>query len=148
MSVRSDIAEAVKDELNAGVAAGAFGAVQFAARRLNVPLFDLPDLKTLHVTVVGRSYEQEPVSRGDTATDVEIDVAVQKKVAGVEPAEIDPLADLVEAVIRFFANRRLAGYAGAMWRNSKNALMYIPEHLEEKRLFTSVITLTYRVVGE
>ena len=147
MSIRSDIAEAVKDELNLGVAAGAFGAVQFAALRVNVPLFDLADLKAVHVTVVGRSFEQEPVSRADTSTDVEIDVAVQKKVGSVEPAEIDPLADLVEAVIVFFRNRRLAGKPDAMWRSTKNDMLYIPEHLDEKRLFTSVVTLTYRVLA-
>lgn len=147
MSIRSDIAEAVKDELNLGVTAGAFGVWQFAARRLNVPLFDLADLKNVHVTVVGRSYEEETVSRADTRADLDIDVAVQKKVASVEPAEIDPLADLVEAVIAYFRNRRLTGCPEASWRATKNEMPYIPEHLDEKRLFTSVITLSYRLLA-
>jgi len=147
MSIRSNIAEAVKDELNAGVAAGSFGTWQFAAARLNVPLFDLADLKSVHVSVVGRSFAESPISRSDTSTDLEIDVAVQKKVSSVEPAEIDPLADLVEAVIGFFRNRRLTGMTDAVWRSTRNDMMYIPEHLDEKRLFTSVITLSYRVLA-
>lgn len=147
MSIRSQVAEAVKDELNLGASSGQFSPVVFTAQRKNVPLFDLADLKTVHVTVVGRSFEQEPFSRADTATDVEIDVAIQKKVANVEPSEIDPLADMVEAVIGYMKDRRLTGCPSALWRGTKNAMMYIPEHLDEKRLFTSVITLTYRVVS-
>ncbi|HUW99868.1 MAG TPA: hypothetical protein VMY35_02735 [Phycisphaerae bacterium] len=145
MSIRSDIAEAVKDELAA--AAGMLGITQAVIARTRVPLYDLADLGVIHLTVVGRSFEQERASRADVQTDVEIDIAVQKKVPSDQPSEIDPLADLVEAVIALFQDLELAGCPDAVWIRTANPVMYIPEHLDEKRLFTSVITLSYRVVS-
>jgi len=147
MSIRSSLAEAVKDELNAAVSGGEFGAVSFTARRVNVPLFDLADLTDIHVTVVGRSFAEQVASRSDSAADLDIDVAVQKKVPSVDPSEIDPLADLVESIMAFFRNRRLAGMASASWTGTRNEMLYIPEHLDEKRLFTSVVTLSYRLLA-
>jgi len=120
--------------------------VNFTAIRTNVPQLDLDELDTLHVTVVGRSFEQEMMDRSKTSTDLEIDVAVQRKVAGVGPVDCDPLADLVESIIAYFKRRQLETYPNAVWMKTRNPVLYIPEHLDEKVLFTSVITLTYRVV--
>jgi hypothetical protein len=148
VSMRAQLAAAVTTELNIGSEAGNFAPYSFTAQRLHVPLFDLKDLKTLHVSVVGRSFEQEQIARSQYATELGVDVAVQYKFDGsgvIPTTDIDPLSDLVEAIIEFFRSRELASYAAARWISTSNGSLYLPEHLANKRLFTSVITLTYKV---
>lgn len=149
MSIRSSIAQAVVETLNAAAVAvpSPFGRVTFTAQRLNEALFDLADMKTLHVTVVARSADIEVADRSHLGTEIKVDVAIQQKVAGNTPAIIDPMNDLVEQFITLLSKpARLAGYPAAMWRKTENPMLYIPEHLK-KDLFSSVITLTYRVVA-
>ena len=57
-SVRVQLAEAVKVELNA-----ASLNLDFTAERIRVPSFDVKDLTDLHVTVAPRAYEEELASR-------------------------------------------------------------------------------------
>jgi len=152
MAIRTDITQAVADELNTGVASGAFGVgVTFAAVRAYEPIKNLSEPKKIYVTVVTRSFAQEPASRISTYIDVMVDVAIQKKVGSdisgnVNIDEIDPLATIVELVVEFFNRKRLSGFPAAVWTNTENQMIYIQDHLSEKRLFTSVITLTYRVM--
>ena len=143
--MRSQIATAVVSELNGQAAY--FVPATFTAVRAHMPLEDLADLKTLHVTVVTRSFSQELSSRADIQTEIEVDVAVQHKVAPEDNTPMDALNTLVERIIKFFERRVLSGYEQAIWTKTENALLYIPEHLK-KRLFTSVITLTYRLCAE
>jgi hypothetical protein len=53
---------------------------------------------------------------------------------------------LVEEIADFFRLRRLTSYPDAIWVRTDNVPVYAPEHLEEFRQFTSVLTLTFRVV--
>ena len=78
--------------------------------------------------------------------DFAIDVAVQKKFETGDAAELDPLMSLVEEIADFFRLRRLAAYPDAVWVRTDNVPVYAPEHMEEYRQFTSVLTLTFRVV--
>ena len=86
MPVITDIAEAVKDELNGG----SFSQT-FTAERHYKPAFDLPDMKTLHVTVVPKGLDMQATTRTSAQHDVQIDVAVQKKFTAGDNAELDPL---------------------------------------------------------
>lgn len=43
-----------------------------------------------------------------------------------------------------FLNRREMG--DAIWKKTENKPVYVPEHLREKQQFTSVLTVTYRMV--
>lgn len=140
MSVRTQIAEAVKEELNDHTF-----SQPFTATRQRMPIFDLADMATLRVTVVPKAVEVSPANRLEVQHDVSIDVAVQKKLGSLDNAEIDPLAELVEEIIEFFQMRRLTEYQPAVWTDTKNDRLYVPEHMEEKQLFTSVITLTFSV---
>ncbi len=140
MAVITDIAEAVKDELNAAEFSQAFEAV-----RLYQPLFELPEMKTLHVTVVPHGVEMQASGRSMVQHDYGIDVAVQKKFEKDEPAELDPLMTLVEETIDFFRLRRLDGL-NAVCVRATNEPVYSQEHMEQFRQFTSVVTLTFRVL--
>ena len=141
MATLTEIAEAVKDELNAHDFSQEFEAV-----RLYQPLFELPEMKTLHVTVVPRGVEMQVSSRSLVQHDYAVDVAVQKKFDTDEAVERDPLMVLVEEIADFFRLRRLEVVPGAVWAKTENKPVYSQEHMEQFRQFTSVLTLTFRVL--
>lgn len=140
MSAIIEIAEAVKEELNAG----SFSQ-PFTAERHYQPLFELKDMKDLHVSVVPNGISIHPLGRGQNQYDVKIDVAVQKKFDTDDAPELDPLMTLVEEIADHFRLKRLTNYTGAMWVKTENAPVYAQEHMEQLRQFTSVVTFTFRV---
>jgi hypothetical protein len=140
MAVITDIADAVVAELNGG----GF-SLPFTAARHYRPLFDLKDMQALHVTVVPKGVTIERLDRSRNQEDVQIDVAVQKKFSTGDNAELDALMALVEEIADFFRLRRLAACPAAVWVKTENVPVYAPEHMDELRQFTSVLTLTFRV---
>jgi len=141
MAVITDIADAVVAELNAGTF-----SQPFEAKRYYRPVFDLAEMKDLHVSVVPRGMTIERADRSRNQHDVQIDVAVQQKFQSGDAAELDPLMALVEEIADFFRLRRLTVRPEAVWIRTENVPIYAPEHLDELRQFTSVLTLTFRVV--
>ena len=141
MALIVDIAEAVVVELNAGQFSQAF-----TAQRLYRPQFDLAEMQDLHVTVVPKGIETSIASRSSVQCDVSVDVAVQKKLQTEDADEIDPLMNLVEEIADFFRGRKLSQYPRASWIATANEPVYSPGHLEELRQFTSVLTVTFRVM--
>lgn len=144
MSLVIEAADALVSELNA-VPAGNFSQAFVAARHYR-PLFDLEDLNTLHVSVVPKGMEITSVGRNANQHDVSIDIAVQQVVDPSDHAQLDALMDLVEEIADFFRLRRLSAMPAAIWIGTQNAPVYAPEHLEQMRVFTSVLMLTYRVI--
>ena len=142
MNLIPDIAQAVVDEMND--AESAF-SMPFEAVRAYVPKYDLAEMGVLHVTVIPRSSESEQLTRSDVQEDVVIDIAVQQKVLPTDLDAIDDLMALVREIDRFFRLRTLEAVE-ASWVKSENNPIYSPEHLKEKSLFTSVLSLTYRVL--
>ena len=141
MAVIIDIADAVVTELNAATL-----SLPLTAERHYRPIFDLKDMKTLHVTVVPKGVEVTPAGRSNNHYDYQVDVAVQKKFAKGDAAELDPLVGLVEEIADFFRLRRLTAYPTAVWRRTEHPTVYAPEHMDELRQFTSVLTFTFRIV--
>jgi hypothetical protein len=154
VSLIIDIADAVVSELNTAAGGGGFSQT-FTAQRQYVPIFDLAELKDRHVTVVPRGAAIQSSGRDRNQHDVQIDVAVQKKQVPGPPGEVgtpetnaqfDPLMKLVEEIADFFRLRRLASPANTIWIKTEHSTLYSPEHVEQHRQFTSVITLTFRVI--
>ncbi len=144
MAVIVDIADAVVAELNGHTFSQAFTAV-----RLYRPVFELADMKTLHVSVVLKGVEMQGASRSVVQHDYQIDVGVQKKLPtspSGDAAEIDALMALVEEIADFFRQRRLQEMPNVIWVRTENQPVYSLEHLEQLRQFTSVLTLTFRVL--
>lgn len=140
MSIIVDIADAVVTALS-----GHVFSQPFAARRCYVPVFDLKDMKDLHVTVVPRGLEMSTANRSLLQDDVQIDVAVQKKLptdASSDQAAIDALMAMVQEIADFV--RSTGRFGDALWVKTENKPIYSPEHLEQLRQFTSVLTLTLR----
>jgi len=144
MPLVTDIADAVVAELNSPPP-GTF-AQAFTAARHYRPQFDLAELKTLRVSVVPRKVEITSLMRSANQNDVSVDVAVQKKVSPDDTAELDALMALVEQIADYFRLRRLTAVPTALWTKTENVPVYSPEHLEQKQVFTSVLTFTFRVV--
>jgi len=138
-----DIADAVTAELNAVESPLASLAT---ARRAYRPVFDLKEMKDLHVTVVPRGVERSTAGRGLAQREVQIDIGIQKKPAELSQAELDGLMALVENIADYLRGRRLGLTPEAVWVKTENAPIFAPEHLEQWRQFTSVLTLTYRVM--
>ena len=139
MATIIQIADAVVAQLNA-----ATFSQPLTATRAYVPSFQLPEMKELRVTVVPRALSSEPLDRSRDEFRYEIDVAVQQKVEPT-PAAIDPLMTLAEEIGDRFRSQRLASFPGARCIEVKNAPVFSPEHLDERRLFTTVLTLVFRV---
>ena len=139
MSIIANIADAVVAALN-----GHQFSQSFTAVRAYRPEYDLRDMGDLRVTVVPKSTEMTTAGRGLAQSDIQIDLAVQKKLTTGDNAEIDALMGLVQEIAEFI--RSTGRFGGAVWVKTENSPIYAPEHLGEMRLFTSVLTLTLRVM--
>jgi len=149
MSLIVSVVNAIVELLNTSPV-GTFGQA-FTAERQYKPEYDLAQLKTLRMTVVPKKIEIASLGRSSNQHDVSVDVAIQKKVASASTEELDSLMMLVEQIADDLRLRRLMlgkdGREGsAIWVKTENAPIYAPEHLEQKQVFTSVLTITYRVV--
>lgn len=142
MSTIVALADAVVSELNAEA-----WSLPFVARRLYRPRFEPADLRTLQVSVVPRSLVIEAASRADDSREYRLDVAVQQKLDSESADQIDPLLGLVDEIARHFRLRRPAAMPSAVCVKVENDPVYAVEHLDELRCFTSIITLSFRMVG-
>lgn len=141
MSLILQIADSVLAELNATT----FSQL-LSVSRSYLPRVELTDLKVLRVTVVPSSMTVAAISRSQTQRDVAIDVAVQKKLGQEQNASLDPLLALAEEIAEHFRAKRLDSFPGALCVKTEFKPIYAPEHIEQLRTFTSVLTLTFRVI--
>jgi len=142
MSMMIKLADAVVSELNTEG-----WSLPFAARRLYRPRFEPADLMVLQVSVVPRGFVIEAESRVDDSRYYQIDISVQQKLNTETIEEIDPLLGLVEEIARHFRLWRPAAMPSAVCAKVENEPVYAVEHLDELRCFTSIITLSFRIVG-
>ena len=140
MALLIDVANAVVAELNSSVL---FSDGVTAVMNLK-PEFELKDLKELKVTVVPKALKISNETRQDGGREVKVDIGIQRKTADLEI--IAELMQLVEDVAGLFEHKRLSQYQQAVCVEIENDPIYDPEHLRQYRQFTSVITLTFRVL--
>lgn len=133
--------------------AGAALSLDFVPERAYVPAHDLEDLDALKVTVVPAGLTLALLDRTPRHThDYVIDIGVQKRI-GVGPmtgaqiiAACDPLTAFTEEVLDLFRGRALPVAAGtAVCTAAANSPVFAPAHLDERRVFTSVLSLTFRM---
>lgn len=136
-----NVADAIVGEINASPLA----AVASAVRHYR-PQFELAELKTTRLSVVPKGIVITSLGRGANQHDVSVDVAVQKKLSAADAAEIDPLMGFVQDLSDRLRFKRLALFPQALWVKTENVPIYAVEHLDQQRVFTSVLTLTYRVI--
>jgi hypothetical protein len=115
----------------------------FTAERKALPAFDLADLAGVHVTVVPKAADVTGATRSQCQHDFQIDLGVQKKLGADLEGETAAMLALVDEIATFLRRRAMAG---AAWVRTANDPAYLPDHLADKRLFTSVLTVTYRAM--
>lgn len=141
MSTISTLADAVAEHINAGTYAQPVSAV-----RTYQPAFTLEDLGELRVSVVPRTTTVTAASRESSTFEHVLDVGVQKKLpAEDDQAAIDELLKLTEAIGDVLRHSRLAGFPEAAWAGLAHEPVVSSESLEQHRVFTSVLSVTYRV---
>jgi hypothetical protein len=139
MAMILSIADAVVAELN-----GTSFSLPFMATRAYIPRFDLADMATLRVTVVPKGVEITRGSRGKDQHDYRVDIGVQQKFADEDADALDPLMGLVEQIADHFRGLVLETDPEAACVEVENGPVYAQEHMREGRLFTSILTLTFR----
>lgn len=140
MSLAVQLAETVVNELNAASFSQAF-----TATRNYLPLFELSEFKTLRVTVMPGTTTLETRSRQTCQQDSTIEIAIQHKLADCENTTIDPLLGLVEEIADHFRFRRFST-PDVIWIKTENEPQLAQEHLDQFRVFTSLLTLTFRAL--
>jgi hypothetical protein len=135
---------ALADAVAAAINTGSF-SMPVTAQRLLLPEFELADLADLKVTVVPKSVEMATLTRQTMIYEVAIDVGIQKKLNGEVDTELPGLLNLVEEINVFLRKHALSG---AVWTKSSIDPIYAREHLSQSRVFTSVLTITYKLVSE
>ncbi|HMN39622.1 MAG TPA: hypothetical protein PKE29_02180 [Phycisphaerales bacterium] len=141
MSTIAAIADAVAAHINAGTFSQPVNAA-----RMYQPAFTLEDLAELRVSVVPRTVGISAASRDSSVFECVIDVGVQKKLpADGADGEIDALLDLVEEITDHLRLKRLPDAPEAAWAGIAHEPVVSSESLEQHRVFTSVLSVTYRV---
>lgn len=126
------------------------------AQRFYVPVYDLQkDLGSLKVSVVPKEIPQvQMMTRHSDDFTYNVDVAVQQKLPATAIALpdiiafCDPLMLLMEQIIDLFRGKPLAAVPGVECMGVANPFLYAPDMLDEVRVFTSIATLTFKLVRD
>jgi len=138
-----EVADAVVRTLNDG----SFSQ-SFVAERTYDPERALAEYQTLRVTVVPKGRQMQFADRSRMQQDVAIDVAIQRRVAS--DTETDEMMALVDEVLDYWKDHRILKDSQqnplASWLRAGNEPIFVPKHLREDHVLTSVLTLTFRVI--
>ena len=129
MSEVLKLAEAVTAELS-----------EYNAELMFYPEFELRDLETMKVAVVPVATEYKTLSRTSHEELLKVQIGFMKR--GIED-ELPELLHTVESLGLGFLNKKLAG---AICIGVGYNPIYSPEHLRERRQFTSVMELTFKQI--
>lgn len=139
MSKLTDLADAVTQLLNEAEL-----SVEFTAERTLLPEYDIKSLKNVKISVVPKGIVTTQGTRIHSLDEIQVDIGIQKKISG--ESELDGLLQLVENIAGLFKPERLSSYPSAVCVKKENEPIYDPEHLRQYRQFTSVLTLTFKIL--
>jgi hypothetical protein len=105
-----------------------------------IPATELDKLSGTVLSVVPRSLEAVEITRASFRRTYGIDVGYQKRVAA--DTEVPTLCEAVETLLAYLWNRQLSGVA-VRFVSAKIEPVYVTEHLQQFRVFTSVVRLEY-----
>jgi len=139
----------IADAVVALINAGEFDREFEAARRYLVDFKLQGELDELRVSVAVRDDDETSATRHEQQHDYGIDIGVQQKVDPASLETLDALVALVEAIHDHLAapgTRHLASPVDAVLVAIKTEPIYAPDHLGERRVFTSIVRCTYRAL--
>jgi hypothetical protein len=140
MSIVTQIAKAVVTELNKNIA---YFSIPFEAEMRVLPSFEPAELQTLRISVVPRTLEMERISRSSSKYSVGIDIGIQRRIEGTPEETVAKIGHLVDEIMQFLKERTLSNFPAAQWNGITNDPVYVPEHLQQKRTFTSILNVRY-----
>jgi len=138
MSIATEVAKAVVAEL----ARHEFSQ-QFEPKMSVLPDFKPVELEILRVSVVPRTLEIERQTRSSTKFLVTIDIGIQKRIAGTPEDAVATMGTLVDEIAEFLQTTDLSKFPAAQLVNIVNDPLYVPEHLQQKQSFTSILSVKY-----
>ena len=130
------LADAIVDELNRQEF-----SLAFTAERGYLPVFELPDLSQLKVTVVPRQDDGRLDTRESSAHEYQVDIGVQMKPPSTTNDDLDPLVYLTQEIADHF---RFGRVTHSSLVSPKIRVLYLQEHLQKFHQFTAVVTLTFK----
>ena len=142
MSIATQVAQAVVVEL-----AGHEFSQQFEPKMLVLPDFKPVELEILRVSVAPRTLEIERQTRSSTKFLVTIDIGIQKRIEGTPEDTVATMGTLVDEIAEFLQTADLSQFPAAQLVNIVNDPLYVPEHLQQKQSFTSILSLKYVLLG-
>ena len=141
MQMTIDLADAVTSQLNQS-------EIITNAKRMVLPIHDLSQLRELTISVVPRGVQVQSITRKLSQYDCQVDIGIQQKLT-VPQDQVDTavhgLSRLVQQIGEYLQRQPLTDMPYAIWIKVENVLIYDPDHLANQRVFTSVLTLTYRI---
>ncbi|MDR2763126.1 MAG: hypothetical protein LBB88_11020 [Planctomycetaceae bacterium] len=140
MSISTQVANAVVAELKKNMQKF---SIQFEPAMLVLPNFESSELQTIRVTVVPRTLEIERNSRNSAKYIVGIDIGIQRRIENTPEETVENLGNLVDEIILFLKSTNLSEFHSAQVSSIANDPIYSPEHLQQKRIFTSVLNVKY-----
>jgi hypothetical protein len=140
MSISTQLANAVVTELKNNALDF---SIPFEPIMLVLPYFEPAELQTVRVSVVPRTFEIERVSRCSVKYTIGIDIGIQRRIENTPEETVSILGNLVEEIARFLKETTLQDFPAAQLNNITNDPIYVPEHLQQKRTFTSILEIKY-----
>ncbi len=147
MSIVTDIANAVVFEL-----ANHEFSQQFESKMLVLPSFESAELEILRVSVVPRTLGIEratrasskyAVTRASSKYAVGVDIGIQKRIVGTPEETVSEMGALVDEIADFLKETELQKFPEAQFHSLICDPLYVPEHLAQKRVFTSILSVNY-----
>lgn len=120
-----------------------------SAERRFRPIVKLSEITDEKVIVIPRERDSDLQSRTLVDDAIKTDIALHDKLSGTDLDTIDPHMTRVEemiAVLRDKDNNKLtSGGVTFHYLRLENTPIYVPEHIDQQLVFTSVVTITHRV---
>lgn len=141
-----EITKALTEQISAGTFTAAYPTV--TAVRDYLPNYDLEQLHDLRITVLPRELEVATASRGTEDHAYGVAIVIAKRTGGTTQ-EVDDLLEFVEELIRKIRSGTLPESAenpwpaGISWKAVAIDPMWSQEHLSERRVFFTAVSLTY-----
>ena len=118
--------------------------VEFTAKRTFQVSHQRADLDAIKVSVVPKSARREIESRGVVKHIVQVDVGVQRAVEPDSLPDCDAMLDLLQKVADVFHFEALdCDGQRAVCTEVEHNPLFIDEHLDQHRVFTGVVTLSF-----
>ncbi|MDD3587320.1 MAG: hypothetical protein PHQ75_09060 [Thermoguttaceae bacterium] len=142
MSIATDLADAVLQEINAKEN----WPIPFTASRIAVPRKEIKELNEISISVIPSSVQYQREARDYMRFTITIDIGIQKHLDGNETDAVCELGTLVDEIAKYMTGRKLTKIPSAKNIGTSNDPLYIQEHILQKRVFTSVISLKYQKI--